>query len=66
LTSANYGTGIRIQNSPGILVEVNDSSFNGGYGIRVERCPPIATVTDLQDAGNAAAENGSGDFRVLP
>jgi hypothetical protein len=62
----SYRDGIRIQNSPGILVEVNESDFNRNYGLRVERCPPIATVTDLENAGNSANENGSGNFRVIP
>jgi hypothetical protein len=35
-------------------------------GLLVEHCPPIASPADLQDAGNAAAENGKGDFRVVP
>ncbi len=65
-TFSNRWDGMRISHSPGIVVEVNDSPINGRYGFRVEHSPPIASVTDLQDNGNAAAENGRGDFLVVP
>jgi hypothetical protein len=66
LVVGNARDGFRISRSPGILVEFNDAPFNGRWGFRVEHSPPIASVTDLQDLGNAAAENGSGDFLVVP
>ena len=62
----NAKNGMRIQSSPGIVVENNEADFNGEYGIRVEHSPPIASVTDLENAGNAGTDNGSGNFRVIP
>lgn len=59
-------TGLRISRSPGIVVENNQVDYSGGYGIRVDHSPPIATVTELQDAGNACADNRRGDFLVVP
>ncbi|HEX9348898.1 MAG TPA: hypothetical protein VF919_15100 [Gemmatimonadales bacterium] len=57
---------MRIQSSPGVTVTGNHADDNANYGIRVEHSPPIASPTDLSSAGNAAAGNVSGDFRVTP
>jgi hypothetical protein len=66
LVQGNARDGMRVTRSPGILFEVNSSAFNGGWGFRVEHSPPIASVADLENLGNAASDNGAGDFRVVP
>jgi len=58
--------GIRVQSCPAVTVTGNRADDNANYGILVEHSPPIASRTDLVSAGNTAAGNLSGDFRVTP
>jgi hypothetical protein len=58
--------GIRVQSCPAATVTGNRADDNANYGIRVEHSPPIASTTELASAGNTAAGNVSGDFRVSP
>jgi parallel beta-helix repeat protein len=60
----NGYTGIRIRRGESLAVANNQANGNGRYGFWVQATPPIASPTDLTAAGNAAAGNTLGDYRV--
>ncbi|MEW6272968.1 MAG: right-handed parallel beta-helix repeat-containing protein [Thermodesulfobacteriota bacterium] len=60
----NRGDGIRVHKSENVTLDGNVASGNGHSGIRVQASPPVASVTDLTNAGNAATGNGKADFRA--
>lgn len=66
LTQNGLKDGLHVSRSPGVVLESNDAAFHQGWGFRVEHSPPILSPTDLQDAGNVATENVTGDFLVVP
>lgn len=56
--------GLRIANSPQVVLTSNRADGNRHFGIRVDKCAPIASVSDVLAAGNTATGNLAGDIRV--
>lgn len=63
ITGSN-NDGLRIANSPQVKLTYNRADANRHFGIRVDKCAPVASVDDVLNGGNTATGNLAGDIRV--